>query len=928
MRGSPNARRLRLLTGVAGSFAVMFAGGLAYAQDTSANATAQEDTGDTIVVTGFRASLRSSTATKRNADAIVESVTAEEIGKLPDSSIAESLARLPGLSAQRLFGRSQQISVRGLSPDFTTALLNGREQVSAGDNRGVEFDQYPSELLQSVVVYKTPTAGLIGQGLAGTADMRTVRPLSYDSRVIAMNARYEWDELGALVAGSDESGYRVTASYIDQSADRRWGWALGVADMSSPTQAERFESWGYPTGNSPPDFPTGNPLPNNVFVIGGAKPYVQSSTLERTGYLGVLEFRPNNNFSTRIDAFYSEFDERQSLKGIEIPLWWDCSSGCGWRMDPSYTVSNNLVTDATFATEGVVRNDVRTRHSEVTAIGWNGRYDANDHWSFEADLSYSRVKRDDLDLETYAGTGPGNGAGAAGGADDILGVHQGNGSWVFDSSMDYTDYSLIQLTDPQGWGQAGFIKRPQTDDELDALRVTAERHLDNGPFSSWEFGINYSERSKDHTSLEHFVDLNCGGSPPTFNNCSVPVPMAFRQGPTSLAFIGIAGQISFDPEALLNDGGVYTLRELLNSDVIVKTWGVDENVLVAYTQLNIDSSLGAHSLKGNVGIQFVNTEQESTGGVQTGPTVSVADVTESYLEMLPSLNLSYEVMDNSYLRLGIARTLARPRMDEERASFAVSYNIGNMGSTNPSASYWGGSGGNPRLHPWIADSIDLSFEHYFGQSDGYVSLAAFYKKLESYIYTRNEVFDFTGFPLLNPGDTPATNLGVASVPVNGSGGYIQGLELTVSLPGEVIASALEGFGVVFNAASNDSDIHPPNTPGSALPGLSETVINTTVYYERAGFEFRVSNRYRSDFLGEVTGFGAGRELRMVNGESIVDAQIGYRFEEGALQGLAIQFQANNITDEPFSTFVNGDDRLVRDYQRYGSTYLFGVSYRR
>ncbi len=893
-------RRGRLLSTAAGGLAALVLGaGVAQAQDTAA-----VEEGDEIIVTGFRASLRSSTETKREADAIVESVTAEEIGRLPDNSIAESLARLPGLSAQRLFGRSQQISVRGLSPDFATALLNGREQVSAGDNRGVEFDQYPSELLSQVVVYKTPTASLIGQGLAGTADMRTVRPLAYDDRVVAFNARYEWNDVGALVSDSEDTGYRLTGSYIDQSADGHWGWAIGLTTMSSPTQAERFEAWGYPT--------TGL----GEFVLGGAKPYVQSSLLERDAIMGVLEYRPSSRFTSRIDAFYSEFNEDQSLRGIELPLWWSAAS-----LQPGYTVEDNLVTEGVFAgVDGVVRNDIRSRESTVMAIGWNTQFDINDHWSGEFDLSFSSVERNDLDLETYSGTGPGGA-----GTNATLDFVRGNGAFIFTSDLDYADPALIMLTDPQGWGQAGFIKEPQTDDELHALRISAERQLDNGPFSSMEFGFNYSEREKNKTSIEAFVDLDCGVNPA--NSCAVPVPAQFLQDPTALDFLGIPGMISYDPMALLNSG-VYNLRPLLNSDVAVKTWGVEENVAVYYTQLNVDHTFANVPVTGNIGIQFVDTEQSSSGGVQTGPTVSIAHVSESYLEMLPSLNLSFELGENSFLRLGVARTLARPRMDEMRASFAIDYDLGNIGNTDPSNSYWGGNGGNPRLRPWIADSFDLSYERYLGNSGGYIALAGFYKHLESYIYTQNTIVDFTGFPTLNPGDAPATNLGVASVPVNGSGGYIRGLEFTANIPMEEFFAPLSGFGFVFNASATDSDIQPPNTPGSALPGLSETVINTTIYYESGGFEARVSNRYRSEFLGEVTGFGAGRELRMVEGESVLDAQVGYRFDEGPLSGLGVQFQANNITDEPFSTFINGDSRLVRDYQSYGTTYLVGLSYRR
>src|SRR5438309_1423553 len=126
-----------------------------------------------ITVTGFRASLESAVNEKKRRDQVVESISAEDIGKLPDASIAESIARLPGLTSQRVSGRSNSISIRGFSPDFSTTLLNGREQTSTGDNRAVEYDQYPSEVINQVLVYKTPMASLVGQGLSGTVDLKT-----------------------------------------------------------------------------------------------------------------------------------------------------------------------------------------------------------------------------------------------------------------------------------------------------------------------------------------------------------------------------------------------------------------------------------------------------------------------------------------------------------------------------------------------------------------------------------------------------------------------------------------------------------------------------------------------------------------------------------------------------------------------------------
>lgn len=189
---------------------------------------------DDVVVVGFKKSLESATNTKKKSDQILESVTAEDIGKLPDASIAESIARLPGLTSQRLNGRANVISIRGLGPDLSTTLLNGREQTSTGDARAVEFDQYPSEVISQVVVYKTPVASLIGQGLAGTVDIRTIRPLDVKNRVLAFGARGIDADLGKLNAGSQQFGYRVNGTYVDQFFDNTLGIALAASYVDEP----------------------------------------------------------------------------------------------------------------------------------------------------------------------------------------------------------------------------------------------------------------------------------------------------------------------------------------------------------------------------------------------------------------------------------------------------------------------------------------------------------------------------------------------------------------------------------------------------------------------------------------------------------------------------------------------------------------------
>src|SRR5436853_2497777 len=167
-------RRLASLTISAALLGWLAAAGPADAQQqTGGSATAPSASDlEEVTVTGIRAAIESAISLKNDSDQIVEAISAEDIGKLPDTSIAESISRLPGVTSQRANGRLSPVSIRGTDPGFATALLDGREQVSTGDNRSVEFDQYPSELLSGVVVYKTPDAALVGQGLSGTIDLR------------------------------------------------------------------------------------------------------------------------------------------------------------------------------------------------------------------------------------------------------------------------------------------------------------------------------------------------------------------------------------------------------------------------------------------------------------------------------------------------------------------------------------------------------------------------------------------------------------------------------------------------------------------------------------------------------------------------------------------------------------------------------------
>jgi TonB-dependent receptor len=254
----------------------------------------------------------------------------------------------------------------------------------------------------------------------------------------------------------------------------------------------------------------------------------------------------------------------------------------------------------------------------------------------------------------------------------------------------------------------------------------------------------------------------------------------------------------------------------------------------------------------------------------------------------------------------------------------------------------GGDRGNPLLAPWRADAYDVSYEKYFSRG-GYVSVAGFLKKLKSYIYPLTDgVHDFSDFiatlppGYFNPG-VVVNPIGSLTQPVNGSGGSVKGLELSVSLPGEMFSDSLSGFGTILSISQTDSGIKIFDTPGTGttsgtgfgvipLPGLSKTVWNATLYYEKYGFSARVATRSRSRYIGEITNFANDRAFRFVKGDTITDFQMGYEFGEGRFNGLSVLFQVNNLTDEPYVAYAVDESRII-DYQTYGRQFLFGINYK-
>ncbi len=907
-------------------------GGTAFAQSAPA-----EDAPNEILVTGIKASLDRSAELKRLNVGVVEVISAEDIGKLPDVSIADSLARLPGVTAQRLEGRDQRLSIRGLGPDFGVTLLNGREQVTVGDNRGVEYDQYPSEFFKNVIVYKSAQANLLPAGIAGTVDLRMLRPLAQGKQVIAVQARGQVNGQKALNPDSPRYGYRGSATYVDQFADDTLGIALGVSLTSAPSQNERYNAWGFPNASE-----AGGNL-----IVGGAKPYVQSNLLKRYGAVATIEYQPSDNFHSTIDVLYSKFKETQHLRGIEFPI------NPGWGSGATitnFTAANGFVTSATLTgVHAVQRNDLNKRDANNLSIGWNNVIGLGETTHLTIDASWSKSKRTDFLLETYTGTG----YNTAGASDTIRISQNPNGTYNIVPTLDYTNTAIFGLTDPRGWGfngtstvvQAGFLNRPSFKDDLKALRASLDGEFGSGVVKGWEVGGNYSRRKKTSAFTSFFLcprgaGTNCtvASGTPTF----APVPQAARLNKNiGLAYLGVPAVLTLDPLYLFNNSlnAVFDNRPVS----LVRDNVITEDVLTGYGLIKLDGELGGKKLAGSIGAQFVHTKQHSAGTVSAFQDtngdgineviVAPASGTITYNDFLPSASLSLELVDKGFVKMGASHTIVRPRLDQERINQEVSFDFSRLRSTIPGNSFFSSNGGNFRLRPYESTNIDISFEKYFAKS-GYIALAGYYKRLTKFVDARNAtLFDFT--PALNalPAALRAqvgTPIGAASQPANNGDGYVLGQEATLSLPFSNVTEALDGFGFFGSVSHTKSSIKLGSNPTNAitLPGLSKWVYTAEGYFEKHGFQARVSYRYRSTFLGEIAGLSANPDFRNARAEGILDAQIGYEFQPGSvLAGLSILLQAKNLTDRPFVTYANNDVRQVIDYQRYGRDFYLGLSYK-
>lgn len=919
MKQTTPQRGFRVNPVAAGCAVLLMAAGAAQAQQAA----------DNVIVTGIRASIESAISVKKNAEGVVEAVSAEDIGKLPDATVAESIARLPGVTAQRdaATGRAKNVSVRGMSPDFNGATLNGRGQASTGDSRGVEFDQFPAELLGSIVIHKTPNASLVDQGLASTIDMKTVRPLDFNKRTMVVNLR---KQSTGIDSGSptNGSGDRQSFSYIDQFADRTIGVVLGYSKQKDIGAVQSdFGSWGTATKKDPV---TGQ----DVVVPNGFNDFNKTTSANREGLMATVQFKPNKDFETSLDLFTSKNSFSAKTTGIQGAL----PGGAG-GYDPdgvlsNATISNGVATSGTYNNfKGVVRNDNTQGDDKLNSIGWNTKFKLGE-WKTAADLGRSEVTRQHTRFETTAGQ-----AGNATALDTIswTGFDGKNLSGAkYTTGFNYADRNVAKLTDVEGWGggastpQAGYYASPTTKDKVDNLRLSGARNLDMGMLTAVEVGLHLSNRDKTRTTAEGAVVIP-GGDP------YGAVTMPGSATATALATgINVA---AFDPVGTV--GSLYQLTPWTSTAILNKNFKINEKVTTTYIKGDLEGKLMGLSFTGNVGGQLVSSNQTSTGfnidgdacaGEKNQPSCTYSTVTQNhkYNDFNPSLNLNFDVGNDQVVRVGAAKVLSRANMIDMAGNLDLTFNTG-ADSSKPAG--WNGSGGNPKLEPFRAKSFDLSYEKYFGKK-GYVSVAGFYKALDTYIVRQSTVVDFRNF-ITNPA-AYGTTLGTMTTPVNGSGGSISGMELSVNVPFSMLTPAMDGFGLMANTSATQSAVSLPRAGLTSadtdkatslpLPGLSKNVTNLRAYYEKNGFSVSLGAKKRSDFLGEILDYQDNRQLTFVKGETLVDLQAGYEFNTGPLKGLSILLQGNNLTNAEFIRYNGTPDNVVQR-TKFGKTYQIGMNYK-
>ena len=947
------------------------AGTLAHAAESGSPPAAQApaDGLEEVVVTGYRASLESALEDKRRQSGVVDVIKAEDIADFPDSNLAESIQRVPGVSISRVGGEGKAITVRGLNPSFTRVRINGMEAQSAASGttsdrgantgRGFDFNVFASELFNSIAVRKTTSAEVVEGSLGATVDLTTARPFDYPGMTFVTSLQGSYNDL------SEDLSPRASALLSNTWADGTFGALASIAYTERHYFEEEFGSGGWnpatvdggfcsPVGRAaqtPANDPSRGTDAANC-ATGVARPaandtyydLVNRSTVfaprlprygrfehdqERLGASVSLQWKPSDRTLFTLDGLYSKYDverEESWLEGFSfaraisqngkpqtairfadlIPLGTSQTQGTNFGQ-PVFDIGRG-----TF--EGVdVRSDLQHDEweSEFTQFTLAGSHELSDRLALDVVLGSSRN-----DLAQPVQT-------------TIMFQRPNAGMTVDFTDRDRPTFTHdFDVTDPSQYTFANGNA------EVRMTPLWVENEYRTGDASlAWtfrdemtlKFGVRHTEFDYDIRQMvrpDNFVVPNLSSA--QLGDVTKLVT-GFGDGGLSGRFP--SAWLMTDYDAFVKTYGIYSGTGMwtLGGANLAGARGnirhLNEKDDSLYLQQDFRVDVFGIPLRGDIGVRYVRTDLESTGYQVAASAVQVT-VDHDYHNYLPALNLAAEFADDLIGRFSAAKVMSRPEL-----SFLTPGGAVNLTGTP------GVSSGNPFLQPILAKTYDLSLEWYFAPSS-LLAVGVFYKDIETYIQNQSLQLSFreTGLPLsllagtnLDPDNTPFT----VSRPVNTPGGPLKGFELNYQQAFTFLPGWLSNFGAQLNYTYVESEItyylaqSATTTTRNDLLGLSKNAYNATLYWENEQLSLRLSGAYRDKFLEALPANNPLQDVEGTDEMLTFDASASYNLNDH----FKLTLEALNIFDEFKRQYIDSDRDSTFVYGHTGRQFNFGVQYR-
>lgn len=882
---------------------------------------------DTVVVTGIRSQLEQSIQRKRNASAIVDSITAEDVGKFPTENVAESLQRVTGVQIERLRGEGNRVTIRGLPSEFTRVQFNGRSLASALSpvgfanpaTRDFDFNALPSEFVASIDVFKSPTADLQEGGLSGTVSVNTPRPLDIGEFNLSGSLQ------GSYESNSEEVTPRANFLYNDVFDNDRIGVTFGLAYAQRKPETHAFvrNAWGA--------------LPEAVYEIdwdgngtiggpaAGETAFAMFQTVsrekrERLSGLGVIEFQPTEALNLHFEVFYTELD-------IELDTFQHLKRWVG-AVPPRNTevlaLGAGRVTEQRALALSMDNVDLRgnsrlnDRNGDTWAFSGGANYTVG-NFDISATVAYSTSQ------QTFSTLGIENRARVTAGYDctvddELCAVFFDGDPLQGNATATPNDYQLLSIN--------GDFNRPFEDEVLDGA-LDVDWTVNRFGLTEVEFGAFFGQREQFSSRPTLLIDASqaetlFGTLPRIAGTELISAETFMRQvGPTTDFLSSYDGSAVRSTSWLVADSrgflSMFSDSELAAAGTIAQnvseTIDVDEEVLAGYLKANFEYGSGA--LSGNAGVRIVQTTQTSRGfapdlnnietfpefgNVTVVPDAGAVSVDNTYTTVLPSLNLKYDFSQDLLGRFSASRTMTRPSLAQVSPSTTAAVQTQTI------------SGGNPELDPFISNNIDASVEWYFAPL-GLLSVTAFWKDVESLVRDQQTARTLTITTVNGDGTrVPSEVVFVENRPTNAEGVNLSGLELSYQQSFDGILPGLLGnTGFLANYTYVD------NSDPEVLVGTSNHSFNLQGYFETDTFGARLAYTWRDEFLTTPEGTFNDRYIEQAFGT--LDGSLTYDLREN----VSIVVEAVNILDEgQYTTAVFDDQRSPREIEDFGRRILFGV----